>query len=187
MDNTPLTHDEHREASQDMLIETKDLTQNTVKIIGEGIHNEDKNLETILFTLVWLSTFGYSYFKGNFADRGRYQSLVMCPFLVFFQMIVSKLKELDLPLIAANLLENKQKFIQFLKDNNWTLAEMASQWVEDADGDHLCGKTTENRLINTKGVMISPRSYVYIGYWNQQGGVTYPMIYCDEYAFRIDE
>ena len=78
-----------------MLNNTKDLTQNTVKIIGEGIENENQNLQTILFTLVWLSTFGFSYFKGHFADRGRYESLVMCPFSDFLKMIVSKLKEVD--------------------------------------------------------------------------------------------
>ena len=89
-----------------MLNETKDLTQNTVKIIGEGIQNENKHLETILFTLVWLSTFGYSYFKGNFADRGRYESLI-CPFWIFFDMLISKLKELNLPMIAEKLLKNK--------------------------------------------------------------------------------
>jgi hypothetical protein len=77
--DTLLTHDEHREISSDMLNETKDLTTNTVKMIVEGIQNENKNLETILYTLACLSTFGYSYFKGNFADRGRYENLI-CPF-----------------------------------------------------------------------------------------------------------
>ena len=82
-DNPDLTHDEHKEMASDMLKETKDLTPFTFGFVGEYIQNEDKNLQTILFTLVWLSTFGYSYFKGGFADRGRYESLV-CPFTVFF-------------------------------------------------------------------------------------------------------
>ena len=132
MDNNsdmPLTHDEHKEASSDMLNDTKDLTQNTVKIIGEGIQNENKNLETILFTLVWLSTFGYSYFKGNFADRGRYESLI-CPFTVFFDMIFCKVKELDFPKVTDRLLISKDKIIEYLREDNWTIKHMTGhQWV----------------------------------------------------------
>ena len=117
-----------------MLDETKNLTQNTVKMIGEGIQNENNNLETILFTLVWLSTFGFSYFKGHFADRGRYESLI-CPFSIFrFEMIVSKLKELDLSEVSDLFLENKHKFIQFLQDNNWTATDITSQWETDKFG-----------------------------------------------------
>jgi hypothetical protein len=55
-----------------MLIGTKDLSIYTVKDIGECIENKTTNLETILLTLFWLSTFGESFFKGNFAHRGRY-------------------------------------------------------------------------------------------------------------------
>ena len=125
--DTPLTHDEHRELAEEMLDGTKDLNTYTVKVIGEGIENQTTHLETILLTLFWLSTLGESYFKGHFADRGRYESLV-CPFWIFTQMIVKKLKELDLTLVADLLYENKEKVIQFLKDSNWTTADMTSQW-----------------------------------------------------------
>ena len=57
-DGPDLTHDEHKEIAEDMLKETKDLTPFTFGFIGEAIQTPDKNLETILFTLVWLSTFG---------------------------------------------------------------------------------------------------------------------------------
>ena len=43
-------------------------------------------------------------------------------------MIYNKLKELDFTQIADMLYENKDKVIQFLKDNNWTTADMISQW-----------------------------------------------------------
>ena len=75
----PLTHEEHRIMANDILLETKNLSTNTFKIIGEGIENKNYNLETILLTLVWFDILGESYFKGNFADRGRFESLV-CPF-----------------------------------------------------------------------------------------------------------
>ena len=131
-----------------MLNDTKDLTQNTVKIIGEGIQNENKNLETILFTLVWLSTFGFSYFKGNFADRVRYESLVLCP---FFQMIVTKLEELNLTQFAEKMLENRDKVIQFLK-KNWTAADRISQWGTSQDIYYGFGKMRDSMLSSTMGI-----------------------------------
>ena len=169
MDNydTPLTHDEHKEVSADMLVETKDLTTNTIKIIGEGFQNENKNLDTILFTLVSLSTFGLSYFKGNFADRGRYESLI-CPFWIFFDMIIGKLKELNYILHADNLLENKEEFIEFLKDTNWLLSDMTNQWTTDEDNDHFYGKITNKKLRKAKGIRISPKN-VFIANFNEWG------------------
>ena len=90
-------------------------------------------------------------------------------------MIASKLRELELPLIAANLLENRDKVIQYLRDNNWTVNDMTSQWFIDECNDHCYGKQTDNRLRftnewgdtcygkqtdirlrNTKGVEIHP-------------------------------
>ena len=124
-DNPDLTHDEHKEIASDMLKETKDLTPFTFGFVGEYIQTEDKNLETILFTLIWLSTFGYSYFRGGFADRGRYESLV-CPFSVFFQMMVTKLGELDLPLVAVKLSENRDRVIQYLREHNWIIDDMTN-------------------------------------------------------------
>ena len=104
--NLDLTHDEHKEIAEDMLNETKDLTPFTLKIVGEYFANDNKNLETILFTLVWLSTLGFSYFKGDFVDRGRYETLV-CPFLVFLEKIVNKLRELKFLWAVDKLLENQ--------------------------------------------------------------------------------
>ena len=175
MDNsdTPLTHDEHREASSEMLDGTKDLTQNTVKMIGEGIQNDNKNLQTILFTLVWLSTFGFSYFKGHFADRGRYENLV-CPFTGFFQMILNKLVELNLPQIANRLLINKDKVIQYLKQNRWTRADISGhEWVRHSNY-HMYGRITNDDLRNTNGVYINKFGKVHICYHNQDGDPTTP-------------
>ena len=82
-----------------------------------------------MFTLIWLSTFGYSYFKGHFADRGRYKSLV-CPFLAFFQMIVLKVKDLDLSQVVDKLLENKEQLIEYLREANWSADGMTTgTWV----------------------------------------------------------
>ena len=72
----------------------------------------------------------------------------------FIQMIASKLRELELPLIAANLLENRDKVIQCLRNNNWTVTDMTSQWETDEEGKHIYGQITNNELINTKGVCI---------------------------------
>jgi hypothetical protein len=169
-----------------MLNDTKDLTQNTVKIIGEGFHNENKNLDTILFTLALLSTLGLSYFKGHFADRGRYESLV-CPFTVFFEMIIAKLGELNLPECIDLLIPNKDRVIQFLKHNNWTIADMSShQWVKNEFNDFCYGKLTGNKFIKTNGVKIYPKTReVTIDFWDQNGGMTYPYMNCDVNRFEI--
>jgi hypothetical protein len=134
-----------------MLVETKDLTPFTFGFIGEGFQNENKNLETILFTLVQLSTFGYSYFKGNFADRGRYESLV-CPFFIFLQMIATKLREFFYPQSADRLLENKKESIQFLKQNKWTRNDMAGQEWFNNYGWIYYGKIKGLKLFESKGV-----------------------------------
>ena len=135
MDKTfsPSTHAEHKEVSADMLDGTKDLDKFTVKIIGEGISNKTKDLENIRCTLVWLHFLGLSFHLGNFADRGRYESLVPCPFSVFFEMIVTKLGEFpNFAECIGNLIPNKNKVIQFLRERNWTTVDMEShQWFTD--------------------------------------------------------
>ena len=95
-------------------------------------------------------------------------------------MIASKLRELDCPLIAANLLENRDKVIQYLRDNNWTVTDMTSQWETDVDGDLVSGKMTDHKLINTKGVCINPEYGVNICHWNQDADETYPYIWCNK-------
>ena len=106
-------------------------------------------------------------------------------------MIVSKLKELDLPiltLIAGKLLENREKFIQFLKDNKWTEADMTRhRWAQARGGDHVFGNITDGLLKNTKGVCIDRFGRVDIGHWDQNGGVDGPYIYCDATEFYIEE
>ena len=69
-------------------------------------------------------------------------------------MIVSKLREFDFPQTADKLIENKDKVIQYLKNNNWTVTDMTSQWETDEEGKHIYGQITNNELINTKGVCI---------------------------------
>jgi polyferredoxin len=138
-----------------MLIKTKDLTPITFGLIGEAIQTENKNLETILFTLAWLSTFGYSYFKGSFADRRRYENLI-CPFSVYFEMIVTKLGELDLPLITANLVKNRERVIEFLIKHNIAVDTPGHLWGKDVYDHHVFGQMTENRLCNCFGIKIHP-------------------------------
>jgi hypothetical protein len=166
-----LTHDDHKEIAADMLKETKDLTPFTFGFVGEYIQTENKDLETILFTLVWLSTFGYSYFKGGFADRGRYESLV-CPFTVFLQLIATKLGELDFPLIAAKLLENRDKVIQFLKDHKWTESDMTFQEWTTSGFWNMYGNVKDKRIRNSKGIKINKWGRVTIGQFNDRGFCT---------------
>ena len=45
---------------------------------------------------------------GNFADRGRYEILVLPDYVGFFNMIIEKLKELG---CTVKLLENKDKVL----------------------------------------------------------------------------
>ena len=124
-----------------MLDGTKDLSTVTVKDIGEGIQNVNINLENILYTLIWLSTLGESYFKGNFADRGRFESLVLPDYMGFLNLILNKLGELGLTLNADRLLENKNRVILYLKQNKWTSAEMTSHvWFTDKYNDYCYGK-----------------------------------------------
>ena len=127
---SPSTHAEHQEVASDMLVATKNLEPFTFKIIGEGIYNKTKDLENIKCTLGWLHFLGLSFHLGNFADRGRYESLV-CPFSIFFDLITTKLSELDFTEIIDTLVANKDKVIQYLKQNSWTEADLTSHWQTD--------------------------------------------------------
>ena len=113
-----------------MLVGTKDLKRFTVKVIGEGIQNKTKALENTRSTFFWLHFLGLSFHLGNFADRGRYESLV-CPFSIFFDLITTKLSELDFTEIIDTLIANKDKVIQYLKQNSWTEADLTSHWQTD--------------------------------------------------------
>ena len=106
MSDMPLSHDEHKIISANMLDETKNLTSVAIKIIGEGISNNNRNLENIRLTLIWFHILGDSYFKGNFADRGRYEILVLPDFVGFFNMIITYLRELKFMCTADTLLSN---------------------------------------------------------------------------------
>jgi hypothetical protein len=134
-----------------------------------------------------LSTFGYSYFKGNFADRGRYESLV-CPFSVFFQMIISKLEKLNFTETMENLKANKDKCIEYLIKNSWTQADKTHKWSTDHWGTTCYyGPRTDYGIRNTKGIRISPMGAVVIAYWDEWGDVTTPRIRCTADKFTIRE
>ena len=71
--------------------------------------------------------------------------------------------------IADTLLENREKVIQFLIENNWTIADIKDYgWETNQNGYHVFGHTQNNRLCNTKGAWINPY-YVVIGYFNEIG------------------
>ena len=55
-----------------------------------------------------------------------------------------------------------------------------SEWETGEDGAHLLGKITDNRLINTQGVIIRPYDGdTIISQFDQDGYSTTPRIYCD--------
>ena len=185
----PSTHDEHKIISEDMLNDAKDLSMNTVKIIGEGIQNESKALENILRTLVWLHTFGESFYKGNFLDRGRFEILVFCPFTVFIQMIATFLISKDFEDIAKVLLANIDKAIQFLKDNNWTTADMQGHGWSDSKFTvgWTYGKKEDNFLCNTNGVKLYPGFSLFITHFDANSEEEGPAIECDKYGLNLRE
>ena len=103
-------------------------------------------------------------------------------------MIVTKLGELNFPGVAVKLLKNKEEVIQYLIKNEWTPADMTSQWEAGEFDNHVLGKETDGLglLRNTKGVMIYP-CRVYIAHFNEDGGVTKPFIKCNAKKFKICE
>ena len=64
---------------------------------------------------------------------------------------------------------------------------MTSQWQTDPENDHVYGKLTDNRLIGTRGVGITKCGEVWIGYTDQDGMWTGPVIYCNGDAFETSE
>ena len=83
---------------------------------------------------------------------------------------------------------NVDKFINYLKENIWTIEDMAAhQWNTDKYGYIVYGKMTDNRLRNTNGVKIYPNYGVHICHFDYTGNGTDPRIYCDEDEFKIHE
>ena len=65
------------------------------------------------------------------------------------------LRSMDLNKQADQILENKQKVIQFLKKKRWTAADMTShEWLTDKYGDTCYGKMVDNKLKNCNGIRI---------------------------------
>ena len=111
-----------------------------------------------------------------------------CPYSVFIDKIINKLREQNLHQVAAKLLKNRREVIQYLKQNNWNTSDMTGQWDTAINGDTCFGKMAHNDLFkNTKGVRIIPGYGVSIAYWSQYGYWTKPMIRCDEGGFDIIE
>ena len=88
--------------------------------------------------------------------------------------------------IADTLLENRDKAIQYLRENNWTVTDITSQWGRNYVSDDIYGQITGNDLSNTKGVCISQYGYVCICHFNENGNATEPMIYCNADEFEIE-
>ena len=172
-DNPDLTHDDHKEIATDMLKGTKDLVPFTFKILGEGIQNKTKSLDNIRCTLVWLHFLGLSYYYGNFADRGRYESLIS-PFSIYFEMILTKIRELDLHQVAEMMLKNRDKVVKYLEQNNWSKSEMTESHI------------TTSIINSTNGVCIQTKyGRVDIGHSDHNGFVGKPRIFCNAETFEI--
>ena len=94
------------------MVDTKIADTPTLKTIFEGVANKDKNMMTIKCTLVWLSILGESCFWGNFADRNRFESLVVLPdYEGFITMIYTYLNSFDFIRLAKIFVKNKDKVI----------------------------------------------------------------------------
>ena len=75
----------------------------------------------------------------------------------FIHRTVTKVRQLGYDETADQLEQNKPKFKQYLRENNWTEADLTSQWtIEDDDYLHVYGKITDGMLKNTNGIHINP-------------------------------
>jgi hypothetical protein len=75
-----------------MLEKTKGLSHETFKLIAESLENNASDLTSLKNTLAQLHLkLGYSYFQGNFAERGRYAKLIDL-WTPFIMKIIAQLK-----------------------------------------------------------------------------------------------
>ena len=76
--------------------------------------------------------------------------------------------------MADRLEQNKDEFINYLRQNNWVETDMTESHI------------TANKLSNTNGVRINRLGFAYIGRMDTWGGVTLPFICCtaDEFDVR---
>ena len=91
--------------------------------------------------------------------------------------------------MAAQLEENTPEMKQYLIKHKWTYAHMNDhQWFTDKHGNTCYGPQTDNDLINTKGVYISPvHGWVWIAHFDQHGATTKPYIWCSAARFKIED
>ena len=96
-------------------------------------------------------------------------------------MTVNKVRQVGYKQLADKLVENKDRFEQYLRQNNWVLSDMTSHnWGKNKYGSHVFGKITNNDLISTKGVWISPHDGgISISQFSQFGHKVGPRIYCN--------
>jgi hypothetical protein len=113
-----------------MLDDTKVQETDSFKCIAECLVNLESELVSTRDTFTALDARGYGYFMGNIIHRGRYENLAD-PFMIFVKMVITYTRQ-NFPSFTNKLEQNKDRFKQYLKQNNWTTADMFDhEWRKD--------------------------------------------------------